>query len=195
MSNFDNADAEKLMQSNYDELRKARIEMGFDLDQLNGHEQDIKSGHYTAEGVASIQKEIDGLKRKIDSKKMNLEASLTAKLDNFVSEHTPRLDPAEVTDDIKLLNCGVKLREAEIEQLLNKCMGNYTMTILLLRYAEERELKLGNDIMGRAMLNTGSDALRAFSREERERIQYSLKWLDNLEKGKEMLNRFYGVSA
>lgn len=195
MSNFNNADAEKLMQSNYDTLRRARVDMGFDLDQLNGHEQDIKTGHYSAEGIATIQSEIDGLKKKISNQKMNLEASLTAKLDSFVSEHTPRLDPEEVTDDIKLLNCGVKLREAEIEQLLNKCMGNYTMTILLLRYAEERELKLGNDIMGRAMLNTGSDALRTFAREERERIQYALKWLDNFEKGKEMLNRFYGVTA
>ena len=194
MSNFNNADADKLMQSNYDDLRKARIEMGFDLDQLKGYESELHSSMLSHEGKQVAQGSIDNLKKKINAKKLDLDARLSARLDKFVSEHTPRLDASQITDDTRLLTCGVKLRANEIEELMKKNLGNYTMTVLLSRYAEENDLKLESGIMGVALGSTGHDALRTFANDERQRIQYALKWIDT-DKGTSMLNQFYGVAS
>jgi hypothetical protein len=47
------------------------------------------------------------------------------------------LNPDEITDDIKLLNCGIPLKKNDIQAILERNKGNRTMTQLALRYCKE----------------------------------------------------------
>lgn len=47
------------------------------------------------------------------------------------------LNPADLTDDLRLLNCGVVLGERDLRAMLARNDGNRTMTQLILRYANQ----------------------------------------------------------
>lgn len=53
------------------------------------------------------------------------------------------LHPEEITDDIKLLQSGIKLKERDINSMLSRNEGNRTMQQLILRYAEDNGIETG----------------------------------------------------
>ncbi len=52
------------------------------------------------------------------------------------------LNPAELTDDVKLLNCGAPLSETDIQQMANRNKGNNTMLRLISNYAKEHDIRM-----------------------------------------------------
>lgn len=193
MNNFDN-DAQALSKDIYNTLRIASLKIG-ELVAENDCDMDaIKGGKYSPEGVREIQEGIDGRKAKINEQKKEIEASLSAKLDRFEHDHTPHLEAKEITEDTNLLNCGVTLNANEITALLDKNAGNYTMTTILLRYAEEHGLNLDYGVIGKYRASAGHDRLRKYMEGERGRLTYSLKHIDR-QNGRQMIDRFFGIES
>ncbi len=58
------------------------------------------------------------------------------------------LDPSQINDDIKLLQCGVTLSERDLRDILARNGENKTMTRLVLQYAADHDVKLGVTYMG-----------------------------------------------
>ena len=56
------------------------------------------------------------------------------------NEALNRLDPAQITDDIKLLQSGIQLLPKDIDAILERSRGNRTMTQLAFRYAKEHNI-------------------------------------------------------
>lgn len=56
--------------------------------------------------------------------------------------HSDSLNPEDLTEDIKLLQSGLSLKERDIEAILERNSDNRTMTQLALRYAEEHGLEV-----------------------------------------------------
>lgn len=96
------------------------------------------------------------------------------------------LDPAALTDDIRLLNSGISLFPRDIQAILKRNEGNRTMTQLVLRYAQEHDI----NIQG-LEYNRGEDHSRIADALDGI-LTYYEKWItrnNNLE----MLDRFFGV--
>ena len=52
----------------------------------------------------------------------------------------------ELTDEIKLLNCGVKLTDRELETLFDRNAGNKTMQKIVTRYADEHNITIKRSV-------------------------------------------------
>ena len=64
-------------------------------------------------------------------------ASYTVDVDNANA-----LNPADLTDDVKLLNCGAPLSENDIQQMRNRNSDNNTMLRLIANYAREHNIRM-----------------------------------------------------
>ncbi len=51
------------------------------------------------------------------------------------------LNPADLTDDVKLLNCGVPLSEKDLQQMCGRNSDNRTMLRLIANYAEQHNIR------------------------------------------------------
>lgn len=58
-------------------------------------------------------------------------------------ERQDALNPAELTDDCKLLTAGVPLTVSDLKTMLDRNTANRTMTQIILRYAREHHIDLG----------------------------------------------------
>ena len=118
------------------ELRKTKAEL----------EQDMKSGRYTPKHIHDVIKpDIEGKRLAIEAQKERTADAIRAALSDFSVEMraADALNPADITDDVRLLNCGIKLTERDLRDMLERNGGNRTMEQLVLRYAAEREMHLG----------------------------------------------------
>lgn len=85
------------------------------------------------------------------------------------------LKPEDITEDIKLLNCGIPLTFRDIEDMANRNKDNRTMLQLITRYSKEHGIKdsLGKDLT--YISDTGT------LKKQVESVQYAsetvLKWL------------------
>lgn len=57
-----------------------------------------------------------------------------------LEEQADILDPAEINDDVKLLNCGVTLSEDDLRLMIGRNEGNRTMQLLAVKYAKEHDM-------------------------------------------------------
>jgi len=106
---------------------------------------EIKSGKYSPAGVTELRNRAYSIRREIDTAK---EAGFTAAraiVNGYAAEieKADRLDPAEITDDVKLLTAGVPLLKRDIIGMLERNADNRTMTQVILRYAKEHNIEVG----------------------------------------------------
>lgn len=127
------------------ELIKGCLEISKYKARKNLLEERRKSGYYSPEAWNKEREpELRELSEKIRSAKNSALSNVKVYLDLRIKEaENKKLDPGSITDDIKLLNCGLPLKEKEVEDILLKNKGNYTMEQLILRYAEEHNMNLG----------------------------------------------------
>lgn len=97
-----------------------------------------------------------------------------------------QLNPAELTDDVKLLQSGIILKPRDIEGMLERNVGNRTMTQVILRYAEENKIALGRTYY------TGGQEEEETARSLDNILYYYARWI-NKPNAKEMLNKFFHV--
>lgn len=98
---------------------------------------------YTEEKRRSIQNEIMHLEEKL----ARLSNKTILELDRYTEELKEELSGShslhadELTDDIKLLNCGIKLDFTDLEAIANRSKGNTTMLKLVGKYAKDNGYK------------------------------------------------------
>lgn len=98
------------------------------------------------------------------------------------------LNPSEITDDIKLLNSGVKLTERDIKAMIDRNSDNRTMIQLALRYAKE------NDIKTSITYVSNEDKCREYDQIVGS-VNTVINWMDTPEGYKNMYNRIIGDSG
>ena len=106
--------------------------------------QDEKAGDYSQNYlVKNIYPGIDSGKRIIEDKKRTAKEKIRKICEEYKKEINldDCLKPEELTDDIKLINAGVKFTQKEIQALLDRNKGNLTMSKIILRTAREQGIK------------------------------------------------------
>ena len=73
----------------------------------------------------------------MDAAKSEVQAACKA----YAQEIDTGLNPAELTDDVKLLNCGAPLDERDLHQMAARNSGNRTMTRLIENYARQHNIR------------------------------------------------------
>lgn len=150
--------------------------------------ENSQSKDYTMEARGRYSAEASQLKHEIEQ--LSDRAIMDAK--KLVSEYREkvesgrRLDPEKITDEIKLLQPGIILKERDIESLLERVKGNQTMEQIIMRYAEEHEIQPKGWYMD-------------YGRQEKEladSIDYTLdiyrKWISG-DSASQMLKTFFNV--
>ena len=63
--------------------------------------------------------------------------------DSYIAElrDEDELDPTKLTDDVRLLNSGVKMTSRDIKAMLKRNSDNRTMLQVILRYADEHNIE------------------------------------------------------
>ena len=135
----------------------------------------INSGVFAPEYIKQeLQPEVKRLERKVFNDKDAAAARVRKMCDDYIEElrADEELDPAALTDDIKLLQAGVKLTERDLKTLLSRNENNGTMTQILLRYAGEHDIPTDVHYIGNAptikLVNTLAES-----------AQTALKWSQN----------------
>lgn len=153
--------------------------------------QDKKSGEYTADYIAKeITPKQYALKQAMDS--------IQKKASNDVKELTEEmrihlrgldaLNPNEITDDVKILNSGVKLTKNDLQSIIDKNPTNRTMTQLALRYASENNIDMG------LTYNNAESEMKTYESIEQV-ANVVIKWFDNASGFNSMNTRLLGDAS
>jgi len=116
------------------------------IDRLEELNKIAQSGRYTQKAlVQEVYPERDRLRREIqddaEAARRAARKLVTAYQDRLRDEDN--LDPAQITDDIKLFTAGIPLLSRDINAILARNSANRTMTQITLRYAKEHDIDIG----------------------------------------------------
>lgn len=120
-------------------------------DQLTKVSEDINSGKYSGEYVREkLISQRDSLRRQMDDIRHNANNEVQRICAEYTDELRSQedLDPSLLTEDVKLLQAGVKLTQRDIKAMLNRNADNHTMTQVILRYCKENDIDAGVHYMG-----------------------------------------------
>lgn len=173
-----------LMQERAEEIGKAVAER----DKL---EEKIKSGRYSSQTLnAEIYPKLDALRQEIRSSSDNAIREAKNLIEQYRQDADALndLDPAQLTDDIKLLQAGIPLLPRDIQAILKRNSSNRTMTQLALRYAEEHKIDThGTFYIGGQQEKETANNLETL-------LTYCAKYLDQPDAGK-MIDKFFNVNG
>lgn len=137
---------QKLHQDTYEALRRATKDIVAPVaDKLRDVERQIESGDYAPEFVRDVLKpERDELRKQLRAAKDEAAESANIKARLFIKEQQEalKLDASKLTDDARLLNCGVVLEERDLCAILDRSKDNLTMTQLAHKYAQQHDISL-----------------------------------------------------
>lgn len=165
-----------LMQERAEEIGKAVAER----DKL---EEKIKSGRYSSQTLnAEICPKRDALRQEIRNSADNAIKEAKALIEQYRKDADALndLDPAQITDDIKLLQPGIVLTSRDVKAIIERNKTNRTMTQIALRYAKQNNIDVG----GEAERET-ADTLDGL-------LYYVAKYIDKPE-AKEMIDKFFNA--
>lgn len=118
-------------------------------------QDDINSNKASASYVRDFLKpKIENNKRMIESIKIDSANNVNQLCDRFIEElkREDALKPNEITEDIKLLNCGIRLTKFDLQTMLERNNNNRTMQQLVLRYCEDNKVDIGVSYIGNKQL-------------------------------------------
>lgn len=126
-----------------------------ELAELKQKAQDVRK--YTPDHISALRQRIATLERENIRYEEEVNDSIKKLCSGFADElrQADALNPADITDDAKLLNCGLKLKRSDLENLFDKYNGNRTMQRLILDAAETN----GIQQFGRVILPSESAEL------------------------------------
>ena len=135
-----------IVNSVYSTLKEGTESMHKGMDEYKALDEKINSGLYAPKLINEefLPKKTE-IKSQYESTITKTLADAYAMIDNYEQEiaELDALNPDEITDDIKLLQSGIKLNERDIKSMLNRNQGNRTMEQLILRYADEKKIDAG----------------------------------------------------
>lgn len=169
-------------------LEKSMNEIQTTTAEIASLEDKRKSGRYSRETLRDeIIPAISAAKSRLEAQKRAASADAKAIIDAFRQkvDDDNQLNPAEITDDIKLLQSGLPLYECDLKAMLSRNANNKTMSQLILRYAEEREMyNVGRYIGGTAERQL-ADSLDGIT------DSFVNQWIDSQEDAAEMLGSYF----
>lgn len=123
--------------------RKALNDLQAQLDEV---EKDIFSNNkkYTPQYIREeLHPKRRSLKKQIEDRKALAHDRIQRMCDDYIAElrDEDELDPSKLTDDVRLLNSGVKMTSRDIKAMLKRNSDNRTMLQVILRYADEHNIE------------------------------------------------------
>lgn len=180
---------ENIVQTVYETLGSRTDEIIGMANAINELDTKIKSGRYSQ---MTITNELEPKKRELNRARQDACHNALEEARNAIEQYRVdnaelnQLNPAELTDDVKLLQSGIILKQRDIEGMLKRNENNRTMTQIILRYAEENKINTGhNYFFGGKEEEETARALDSI-------LYYYKNWIDK-PNAKEMLNRFFNV--
>jgi len=176
-----------IVQTVYSTLEEATKDLTPTRDELEALEGEIRSGRYSSHVMQhEIYPKRDALKSTLQGKRdaaISKAHALVAQYRQDAAE-LDNLDPADLTDDIKLFQSGIVLLSRDIEAVLKRNAGNRTMTQIALRYAKEHDIDMkGTFYIGGEAERQNADNLDTL-------IRYYERWIDK-ENALQMLDAFF----
>lgn len=151
--------------------------------------KDIESGRFSDKAIkdeltpalsnASVQ-----LSRAKDEAKLSTQRLVNQCIEALKDEDT--LNPADLTDDVKLLTSGLQLTPRDIKVMLERNKTNRTMSLAILRYAREHDIETGTVYVGNEQHIA---ALREFPSLVNAYVDHYMGMAD----AREMLTRMFGI--
>ena len=179
-----------IVQTVYNTLSNHTEEIGKVVAERDKLEGEIKANRYTP---VVLQEEIypkrDELKRKIEIMCDTAFKDARGHIEQYRTDvaDSNRLDPSQLTDDVKLLQPGIVLKPQDIQGMLKRNERNRTMIQVILRYAKENNIDAGGTFY------VGGEAEEENARNLEGILHYYKKWIDK-RNAKEMLNKFFHVT-
>lgn len=178
-----------ITQAVYDSLTEATKTIAPLTEELESVNSEIRSNRYTSEALQNeLYPKRDELKRKVNGKAnaaIDAAKALVAQYRKEV-EKMNDLDPHELTEDIKLLQAGISLKDRDIRAIIERNSGNRTMTQLALRYAADHGIDMGGTYY------IGGQEERETANILDNTIEYYRKWITQ-GNALTVLDKFFGV--
>lgn len=176
-----------IVQTVYDALEASTDEISKTIAERDRLEEEIRQNRYSSQALKTeIYPKRDELRRNV----RNACESAIQEARNLVANYRKdaadleNLDPAQLTDDIKLLSPGIVLLPRDIQGMIERNRDNKTMLQIILRYCKENDIDTGGTyyIGGQQEEETarGLDTI----------ISYYAKWIDK-PNARDMLNKFF----
>lgn len=134
-------------------------------------EEQSRDNKYSAEYKQIFAEQARQERRNIERIIENGKKACQAICDEYTAElrDADALRGADVNDDMKLLQGGVKLSRNDVQSMLNRNSSNRTMTQLILRYAEDNGIETGVQYVGnKPKIDKVNSAMSA--------VDVALKW-------------------
>ena len=134
---------ENIMLDIVTDLEKRTTELAPTVADVVKLEADLKSNRYSAQAIKEeITPKLNAARDKIRAAKDEANKAVAAMVNTYITDlqRLDALNPAELTDDFKLLNGGVTLNAQDIEFMLERNAKNRSMAQLILRYAKEHDI-------------------------------------------------------
>ena len=175
----------------YTTLQKRAEEIGKAVAERDRLEEKIKSGRYSSQTLnAEVYPKRDALRQEIRSSSDNAIKEAKALIEQYRKDADALndLDPAQITDDIKLLQPGIVLTSRDVKAIIERNKTNRTMTQIALRYAKQNNIDVGGTIY------VGGEAERETADTLDGLLYYVAKYIDKPE-AKEMIDKFFNMNG
>lgn len=129
----------------YKTLLDGAREIAAKVEKVDTLSAEIESGVFSDKIIRAKMDEAQVMRREIDEDVERVNQAAKRHIDEYISQirRDNDLRGEDLTDDIKLLNCGVKLTEYDILPILQRNRDNRTMVRLICRYCAERNIPTG----------------------------------------------------
>lgn len=178
-----------IFQTVYQSLEKSTNTISRSVAERERLETRIKSGRYTQQVIQQeLTPQLEALKKQIaadSTKAMQAAKDLVVQYRADV-EKLNCLNPAELNDDIKLLQAGIPLLPRDINAILERNVGNRTMQQLALRYAQDHGITVDSKF------TIAGDEAQQTANALDQILQYYSRWIDK-RNAKDVLRRFFNV--
>lgn len=180
----------KISQDVYDYLKTRTEEIREDKMLLKVLEKKIESRDYSNEAKNRFRNDAQELRASINYRIHESMSGAKKIIKDYLNEvdRENRLDPKQITDDMKLMTPGIYLTEKDIQAMLERNAENRTMTQIILRYAKENNI-LPKESFG---LYVHGDEERKEADALETTVQYYERWMGG-DSAESMLNRFFNV--
>lgn len=174
-----------IAQSVFDTLNTRTDEISEMLDEYNRIDEKINSKRYSEKALQDIYyPQRTEIRNNIQHAADSAIDEAHKLIDQYIkdSEEENSLDPADLTDDVKLLQPGITLLPRDIKTMLHRNENNPTMLQIILRYAQEHNIELDGIQYVEPQKQTAAD-LKAI-------LTYYRHWIDQ-KNAKDMLKKFF----
>lgn len=176
----------------YKALSESTEAIAKDVAKYTKLQDESKSGKFTEKGIKEdLWPAMNGLRIKIrnDSEAAIRNAEKMVAEYRESSARLNNLNPADITDDIKLLQAGVTLLPRDLEAILERNKDNRTMVQLVERYAKQNKIDL-RGILGKYAPSNEEEKTAVYLEGI---LHYYGHWIAK-QNARQMLDRFFGVS-